>query len=64
MNLTWGQMNERNFSVMSQRTQRGECVRNRETPRPGWPYQIIGVAVTMAAERRATMTTTTRPPVR
>ena len=59
MNLSWGQMNERNWNVMSERTQRGEYVRNRDT-RPGWPYQIIGgVGVTMAAEPQVTTTTTT-----
>ena len=57
-------MSARNWAVMPQRTQRGEYVRNPETARPGWPYQIIGVAVT--AEPRVTATTTTPPeePVR
>eukprot|EP00975_Prorocentrum_lima_P058395 12253257-Prorocentrum_lima.AAC.1 len=50
-------MNGRNMKVMSERTKRGDLVRNNETPHPGWPYAIIS----MAAEPPRT---TTRPPER
>ena len=42
--LTWGKMNEHNYTVMSRRTQLGEYIRNhRKTARPGWPYQIAEI---------------------
>ena len=52
MNLTWGQMHERNWALMKTRFNEGTMIRNECIPCPGWPYQFI-LAGALAAEPQA-----------
>ena len=54
--LSWGQMNEINWSVMKSRFDSGKLVREGEAEVPGWPYQLImveGMPGALAAEPEA-----------